>query len=444
MYGRRDLVDAHLFLRGRLSAAVLRSDPDAPDRPLRRTATGMAIGLAVAAGAVVVVVVLNIFLFTTNDSWRNQAGALLVDKSTGSRYLLIDDTLHPVMNLASAALLVGGRPAVIQVSSEDLASVPRGEAVGREGLPDELPSPQATSPVWAACATGDGTALAIGGAPRVTPVGDDEGVLVRADDRLTLIWQGTRSDLAGPWAARALGFEPSAAVPVDDAWLDTIPGGRDIDLSELTLGGEGPAIAGAPTTLGQLVEADGDGSRYVVTAQGLMPVTETVAALLSAEQEHQLPEPRTITTRDLVATSVTKAAAWQSELPSTPPTAVGADLTPCSVWDDGTTTIATVAASSKAGGASAASATASSSSADSGSTDAAGAVRVAPGAGLLASTAAAPGVRGAGLYLVADDGTKYPVADAATASALGLDASSSPAVPAALLALLPTGPTIAK
>ncbi|GAA2175283.1 type VII secretion protein EccB [Agrococcus versicolor] len=423
MYGRRDLVDAHLFLRGRLSAAVLRSDPDAPDRPLRRTSTGMGIGIAVAAAALVVVVVLNIFLFTTNDAWRDEPGALLVDEGTGSRYVLVDGTLHPVMNLASAALLVGGPPTVIQVSGDDLASVPRGEAIGVEGLPDELPTPQGTQPTWTACVAADGTALAIGDASAATPVGDDEAVLVTVADELWLVWDGVRSLVAGPWAARALGFEPTSAVPVEAAWLDTIPSGRDLDLSALTLGGAGPDVAGEPTTLGQVVDAEGDGTRYVVTADGLMPVTETVAALLTAEQDHDLPDPRTLAPRDLVATPVTDAAAWQAELPQTTPTAIAADDAPCSVWAEGETTIATVEAVSVA--------------------DAAGAVAVEPGSGLLAATAAAPGVGGAGLYLVADDGIRYPVSDAATASALGLDADSSPAVPAALLALLPTGPTIA-
>lgn len=423
MYGRRDLVDAHLFLRGRLSAAVLRSDPDAPDRPLRRTSTGMGIGVAVAAAALVVVVVLNIFLFTTNDSWRDQPGALLVDESTGSRYMLIDDTLHPVMNLASAALLAGAPPAVIQVSSDDLASVPRGEAVGVQGLPDELPGPQATAPTWAACAAAEGTSLAIGAATDGEPVAADEAVLVSADGQLSLVWQGMRSQLAGPWAARAIGFEPNAAVQVEAAWLDTVPSGRDLDLSELALGGEGPTIAGEPTTLGQVVTTEDDAARYVVTQDGLMPITETVEALLATVPDQGLPEPRTIAPRDLVATTVTEPAAWQAELPETAPTAIGSDLAPCSVWADGETTITTVDAASLA--------------------ESAGVVAVAPGAGHLVATAAAPGVSGAGLYLVADDGTRYPVADADTAAALGLDASSSPAVPAALLALLPTGPTIA-
>lgn len=423
MYGRRDLVDAHLFLRGRLSAAVLRSDPDSPDRPLRRTSTGMGIGAAVAAAAIVVVVVLNMFLFTTNDSWRDQRGALLVDETTGSRYVLIDDVLHPVMNLASAALLVGGPPAVVRVSSADLASVPRGRAVGVEGLPDELPSASASAPTWTACAADDGTALSVGGATPTTPLGADEGVLVTSGGQLWLVWDGVRSRVDDAWAARAIGFEPTDALAVEPAWLDTIPSGRDLALSPLTLGGEGPDIAGEPTTLGQVMDAEGDGSRYVVTPDGLMPVTETVAALLTAAPEPDLPAPRALDRRDLVAARITDAAAWQDELPRTPPTPMAPDTAPCSVWADGTTTIASADAATLI--------------------EAGGAVEVAPGSGLLAATAAAPGVSGVGLYLVSDDGTKYPVADTATASALGLDASRSPAVPEALLALLPTGPTIA-
>src|SRR5690554_132477 len=126
MYGRRDLVDSHLFLRGRLSSAVLRVDPDSPEQPLRRSVTGMKIGIAVAAVAALIVAVLNIFLFTTNDAWRNDPGAMIFDESTGTRYLMVNGILHPVRNLTSAALLVGAPPQIVKVSAEDIADVPRG------------------------------------------------------------------------------------------------------------------------------------------------------------------------------------------------------------------------------------------------------------------------------------------------------------------------------
>ena len=61
---------------------------------------------------------------------------------------------------------------------------------------------------------------------------------------------------------------------------------------------------------------------------------------------------------------------------------------------------------------------------------------------MLARTLPAPGVYGAGLYLVTDDGAKYPVAGEAAAGALGLPVSAAVPVPADLLALLPTGPVL--
>lgn len=424
MYGRRDLVDSHLFLRGRLTSVVLRTDPDAPDRPLRRNNTGMNIGIAVAVVVGVVVVVLNIFLFKVNDVWRDAPGALILEESTGTRYLLINDTLHPVRNLASAALVVGAPPQVVKVSADDIAAVPRGTAIGEEGLPDTLPAPSAAPPVWTVCAAGDSTSLNVAPLSEAVEMTRDEAVLVTAADELYLIWNGMRHRMRENWAARALGFEPRSAKPVELGWLDTIPSGADIDLSGLTLDGEGPAIAGETTTLGQLIQVSGAGpdtGSYVVTDQGLMPVTATIAVLLSADPDSGLPEARSISQRDLASATVTDPASWQERFPSSVPEELEDHLTPCSIWNDGAVTVAAI---------------------DLDAIDET--VKVAPGSGLLASTASAPGVNGAGLYLISETGMKYPVADTPTAAALGLDAASSPAIPEEFLALLPTGPLIAQ
>src|SRR5689334_12232490 len=117
MYSRRDQADAHSFLVGRLVAAVLRTDPDAPDRPLRRTSAGMLGGVVVAVLVVAVIVVIGLFTdIGSGNSWR-KPGTLIVDKGTGNRYLLVGDQLHPVLNYASARLLVHGDPAVATVGA---------------------------------------------------------------------------------------------------------------------------------------------------------------------------------------------------------------------------------------------------------------------------------------------------------------------------------------
>jgi len=69
-------------------------------------------------------------------------------------------------------------------------------------------------------------------------------------------------------------------------------------------------------------------------------------------------------------------------------------------------------------------------------------VAVTPGGGMLTRTLAAPGVPGEGLYLVVDSGAKYPVDGDAAAKALGYAPDRAAAVPADLLALLPTGPVL--
>ncbi|WP_300265928.1 type VII secretion protein EccB [Microbacterium sp.] len=424
MYGRRDLVDSHLFLRGRLTAAVLRIDPDSPEQPLRRNDVGMKIGIAVALVVALIVAVLNIFLFTVNDVWRNTPSALILDESTGTRYFMVDETLHPVLNLTSAALFLGAPPELIKVSPEDIAGVPRGEGIGKAGLPDSLPSSSSTTAVWTACAADDGAALNVAPRSDAAEMSHDEAVLVSAGDELHLIWNDSRLRIADDWVARALGFEPNDARDVAPAFLNTIPSGADLDLSALTLGGEGPLIAGEESTLGQLIEVSGAQSSdntYVVTADGLMHVTDTVDALLRAAPDSDLPDPRVISPRALTTATVVETAAWQDQLPTTIPIPLDDHVTPCSIWNDGEIVSGSVSGRSLSE-----------------------AVVVAPGSGLLAATASAPGVHGAGLYLVSDAGTKYPVANAATATALGLDAASSPAIPEDFLALLPTGPLIAQ
>jgi hypothetical protein len=69
-------------------------------------------------------------------------------------------------------------------------------------------------------------------------------------------------------------------------------------------------------------------------------------------------------------------------------------------------------------------------------------VEVTPGAGLIARTRPAPGVPGAGVYLITEAGAKFPVADAEAAEALGFSVDAAELVPAELLALLPTGPVL--
>lgn len=438
MYGRLDLVDAHTFLGRRVAAAVLRSDPDGIDLPLRRTSLGLRWGLLVAAVAVIVVVVLNVLVFRGDDAWRSQGSMIVVEQETGARYLVIDGNLHPVANVTSAALIIGAPPTVKMLSAASLADVPRGPALGIAGLPDALPAPtQLQDSIWMACAQDGGVSLTVAADDAgAGPVPETNGVLARVGGEVFLVWNGTRSRVTQDWAARAIGLEPTSAREVDPAWLNVFPSAPDLGLPPFTIGGGGPVVAGQATVLGQIIEvAGGNANRpFVVGEAGLVPVTPVVAALLAAAPDTGLPPAIVVAEAEFAQHVSAPAPVWQTQFPADPLTPLADDTVPCARWGDGATSL--VASPPVAGDPTVV--------APGTTSDArtAGHVQVAPGAGRLLTTAPAPGVPGAGMYLLSETGAKYPVANAQSATAIGLSAEAAQPVPAEWLALLPTGPTI--
>jgi hypothetical protein len=69
-------------------------------------------------------------------------------------------------------------------------------------------------------------------------------------------------------------------------------------------------------------------------------------------------------------------------------------------------------------------------------------VQVPPGGGAVVQAAAAPGASGGTLYVVTDEGVKYPLPNASVLSSLGLGGVVPARFPSALLNLLRTGPTL--
>ncbi|MGW1680204.1 type VII secretion protein EccB [Saccharopolyspora sp. NPDC002376] len=442
MYGRREQVEAHSFLVGRILAAVLRTDPNDPNRPLRRTTVGMAGGIGIALLVMGIVLIVSLLTGMGGNAWREKPGFLVVDKDSGNRYMLVDGRLRPVLNYASARLLAEGEPQVAKVSGEELADFPKGAPIGIPGAPDALPSPMAGGQPWTVCAgvqdDDPGLSATVGPMPGVTELGANEAVLAREGDQQFLVWQGTRLRITAPWVPRALGLDPATTVQVDSAWLNTLPAGPDLGAPPVPHGGAGPTVAGQQTVIGQLVtapEAVGD-KTFVVDAAGLVPVSRTVAALLGADPDVELPPTITITPAQLATQQVLPAPVWQSEMPSQPPS--GMDLerrVPCVRWASGEVTL--VSAPDMSGSAA--------------NSEIAGVTRdgrvadlvdVRPNSGFIARTRPAPGVPGAGVYLITEAGAKFPVANEKAAEALGYSVDSAEPVPADLLALLPTGPVL--
>lgn len=442
MYDRREQVDAHKFTAGRLLAAVLRTDPDAAQRPLRRTSVGMAGGVGIAILVLAGVLIVTFLLGRSGDKWR-EPGTLILNEDSGSRYMLIGNRLRPVLNHASARLLAEGEPQVETVNDKDIASIPEGAPIGIPGAPDTMPIGLGLDQAWTVCAgvTDDDpkVSLTVGSAAATgtRTVGAGEAVLVRNAKQFYLIWNGARLRITEEWVPQALGFDPKQAVTVDSTWLNIFPAGPDLGVPPVAIGGTGPSVAGSPTALGDVVnvpEAVGD-KHFIAVSGGLMPVSSTVAALLTANPDAKGASPLVLTPSQLAGEKVLTAPVWQTGMPEAPPSPM--DLTteaPCVRWQHDTVTLE--AAPELSGPA------ATETLGVSRDGRVADVVQVSPGGGMLARTRPAPGVAGVGTYLITEAGAKFPVASGEAAKALGYSVDSADPIPAELLALLPTGPVL--
>ncbi|MEV7601194.1 type VII secretion protein EccB [Kitasatospora sp. NPDC089797] len=460
MQSKRDQVQAHLFVMGRLATGMLRGEPDAPDAPTGRTSRGIATGLVIAALAGLIAAVYGILVPGGATGWK-KPGTLVLVKESGARYLYLDGTLHPVLNEATARLLAGDQLTVDQVSTRSLDGTPRGTPLGIPGAPDGLPAPERlTAAPWLACATQQpdpsGTrrphlALALDPPDHGTPLTDDQALLVAApDDTQYLLWHGRRLRLDTRNGARqALGQAATAARPVTQAFLNALPAGPDLTAPDLDQRGTpGPDLATRPTRIGQLFTGPGS-DPYLLTGAGLTPLTPMARQLLLADPRTQhsayqdaAVTPAPIGAADLAAHSAPPAPAQSAAgLPATVPELLtapqGRDV--CAELHPGdpgpTTTLALVDDSAVQGPAPTAQPGigAACTPADT--------IAVRPGGGALVRALSTAGT-GATLYLVTDAGVKYPLAAPAVAKQLGYGAAAPAGVPAALLALLPTGPSL--
>lgn len=482
MQTKRDQVQAHMFVMGRLTSSMLRSDPDAPESPQGRTNRGTAIGVVIG-----VIVCAGAFVFGlikpgTKDSWQT-SGNLIVNRDTGSRYLYLDGRLRPVRNYASARLLVGPDLKTSTVGGKSLRGTPSGSPVGIPGAPDTLPGAgDLVSGPWQVCsrpvadtggaADGGGTDAGPGGRERpatVTtlavesgavdvPLGRDRGLLVTGPDGTAyLVWQGSRLRLdRAARAADALGYGSTAPLPVSAAFLTALPAGPDLTPPPVPGRGKpGPVLGGQASTVGQVFRVTVPGAAprlHLLRQDGLVPLTDTAAALLLGDPatRQQAYGGGAALVRQLGADALTgnlapgaAKAVLGAGLPASPPRAaeVTGDLAPCvRIQPDGAgprVGVALVADSALGPAAQPAA---------EGMVPAClpvDRITVPAGSGALVHVLGGGGTEvGNTAYLVTDTGMKYRVPDAAAMKALGYAGATPRALPSLLLSMVPTGPDL--
>jgi type VII secretion protein EccB len=277
----RQQIGAQRFLTRRLAHALVRRDVAMHDDPLRAQSLSLVVGCLLAAIAIAACAV----LAPVRPRGVPASAPIVMAGESGALYVRIDDTLHPVLNLASARLIARSAASPVAASEAAIARAKRGPMMGIPGAPATIGAPVRGS-AWTVC-DGDRTVVAVGDQPLdrfdasrpvlVTPRGESAATTY-------LLYDGHRAevDLRSTAVVRALRLGGVAPVRVSRTLLDVVPEAPALAVPRIAGAGEvGPAaLGGVPIGTVVRVQRAELSEHYVVLRDGMQSIGEVAADLI--------------------------------------------------------------------------------------------------------------------------------------------------------------------
>jgi type VII secretion protein EccB len=271
------------FLRRRLECALQGISPDAGIESVRAPGRSLAAGLAVAIVALAGCLMLALL--------RPQPDAgsapIVMERVSGALYVRLGDTLHPVLNLASARLIARTSADPQPIAAAALRRVKRGPLLGIPGAPSYLGTPiDEGESQWTVCDSQGNTTVIVGAEPQTGVLSRDETLLVTPSSggSTYLLFDGRRAvvDPDDAAIARAAGFDGQTPLPVSPALLNLIAESPPIAAPRIPGAGQpGPgSLRGfAVGSVLRVSRSDGD-EYYIVLKEGVQRVGRLAADLL--------------------------------------------------------------------------------------------------------------------------------------------------------------------
>ncbi|MGX6606093.1 type VII secretion protein EccB [Micromonosporaceae bacterium Da 78-11] len=466
MASRLDELHAHQYSQRRVGNAITRHDPDPTGPTRQKSLTPTLVGATLATVLLLGVLVFNAITGQGTPKDLRDATTVLVEKESGAQYVYTksDDRLHPVLNYASGLLIAEGSGAEpTTVRRKRMATLRRdtkleiGAPLGIAGAPNAVPRrAELLRDPWQVCtrATTGASAPArtdllvgarslTGGHPLTAHGTTAEALLVQVADKGVFLVFGNRKFLIPKPAVvqAALGWSDQRPQPVSTGWINALPAGPD--LAPLALDGLGESSAAVQADIGQLYQAPGRGTDQwaVVRRDDVQPISDVEARLLQADPDTDVGAPAKVSTAEFAALPLSGSRLSEPGrelLPATVPSLVNIGSTACVTVSDGTTGVTAIVVDPRT-----ADTTTVTVERKPGETLADG-VAVPFGSGVLVQSVASPTApAGSGaVSLVTDRGLMYPIADPDALTRLGYATSTPLNMPAEVVSLLPTGPTL--
>jgi type VII secretion protein EccB len=403
---------------------------------------------------------------------------ILLSKSSGATFVRIGDRIHPVLNLASARLIVGKNDGPKEVDDKFLNTVPRGPMVGIVGAPASIRgADDLSTSSWTVCDTLQmpGPTEATGAVSLQTtalandPVLDRDiraaepahAIVTEVGGRTYLIYDGVRApiDLSDAVVVNGLHLQNAPVRPVSVGLLNAFPLVAPIAPVTIDGAGEPSAVLGSDIPTGSIVKTvDSRGEQlYVVLRDGLQPISPATADIIRyGESDPARTESREIPPAKVASVPIVHELPVD-HYPTVAPQIVSPSPDPvvCMGWQR---TTAAAQATVRlmignklpvpAGAAAVRLATAD------GNGPGLDSVYVTPGAGeFVQATGVEPDSQSTGpLFYVSDTGLRYHIKDLPTGAALGVVGVKAPGqtaeapqlAPWPVLSLLPAGPELSQ
>ncbi|MBL1092780.1 MULTISPECIES: type VII secretion protein EccB [Streptomyces] len=329
MASRRDELNAYSFARKRTNAAFLKPLPngsiESAPKPLKAVVPSMIMGVLMLVGFGAC----GILKPVAPQGWDEVGKNVIVGDESTTRYIVLNTKdangnnqklLHPILNLASARLLLDPKFQVVKVKESELdGKIPHGPAIGIPFAPDRLPSAEdADKPkTWAVCnrpGTSAGSkpqqaVFVLAGKDKQLVDDTRKGKLdfhqaLYVEDPDGKPWLVDHNGMAFEFNSTGLGWQPPGGKEQGDKDLRRIIFGAKAQPQKVTqqfmdtllkvpsvMAISMPMVSGAggqtsdtevpakARTVGSILQ-DSDGQKYVVEKDGVEQVSNFVAKLL--------------------------------------------------------------------------------------------------------------------------------------------------------------------
>ncbi|MGW4633787.1 type VII secretion protein EccB [Nocardia sp. NPDC004415] len=283
-------VSGYRFLVRRMEHALVRRDVRMLHDPMRAQTrayvVGLVLGIVVLAGCGVLA------LLKPQDKIGDNK--ILIAKESGGVYVVIDNVVHPALNLASARLAAGEASKAAVVKESELSKKPRGQLIGIPGAPSSiLYDKDGKGRTWTVCdrLKADGSAnlttSVLAGSPdlgaKAAKLEAGKALLVQGKDSLYLVYDGKRARVKMDDApvVQALGISGATPRTISEGLLNAIPEVLPIITPTIDNPGGVPTYNVSGHRIGDVVQVFNESNQnYVVLQDGLQPISALTAQII--------------------------------------------------------------------------------------------------------------------------------------------------------------------